>query len=53
MLRFSANRMSPFLRDVVIKSLTSTITILSMIIVTRLLAKGLGLKKIIDKINIS
>ncbi|MBU0568978.1 lipopolysaccharide biosynthesis protein [bacterium] len=42
MLRFSANRISPFLRDVVITTLTSMITILSMIIVTRLLAKGLG-----------
>ena len=42
MLRFPVNRISPFLRDVVITSLTSMITILSMIIVTHLLAKGLG-----------
>ncbi|MDI6793259.1 MAG: hypothetical protein QME81_10395 [bacterium] len=42
MLRFPANRISSFLRDVVMTTLTSMITILSIIIVTRLLAKGLG-----------
>lgn len=41
-LRSLTNRISPFLQDVAITTLTSIITILSMIIVTRLLAKGFG-----------